>query len=244
MLRPVTRSVRTHRWLPQLLSMLLAFTPVFANGQTGAPQQPPAAQPPAAPQPAGSAAEPPKPAALPTVQGLKVIPLAGKGEMNDIERKLMAPLVVEVLDQNDRPVENAEVVFRFPIQGPSAMFPGGKTSQTARTNGQGQAAAMNWIANNELGRFDVHVAASYANQIGEATLSMSNVNKIVEKVGNTGNREKRGWFSPTWVKIAVIAGGAAVAVGIVLATRGGASTGTAATPPTITITPGPPTVGH
>src|SRR2546421_662207 len=58
-------------------------------------------------------------APLPTVQNLKLIALAGKDEMNDLERHVMAPLVVEVLDQNDRPVEGADVVFRFPLKGPT-----------------------------------------------------------------------------------------------------------------------------
>jgi hypothetical protein len=161
--------------------------------------------------------------------------------MNDLERKIMAPLVVSISDQNDRPVEGAEVVFRFPLNGPSALFPGGKSSQTVRTNGQGQAAAMNWMANDQVGRFEVHVSASYANQVGETTFSMSNVAKVLQKRGK--NEKHGGWFSPTWVKIAVIGGAAALAVGIVLATRGGGHTSTTTTTPTVTITHGSPTVG-
>jgi len=176
------------------------------------------------------------------VEGLKVIPLAGKNEVNDIERKVMAPLVVQVVDQNDRPVESAEVVFRFPLQGPSAMFPGGRTSLTVRTNGQGQAAAMNWMANDQVGRFEVHVNASYGNQVGSVTFSMSNATKVVQsKTSVNGVSEKRSWFAPTWVKIAVIGGAVAVAAGIVLATRGGSKSGSNA--PTVTISPGSPSVG-
>jgi hypothetical protein len=232
----------SHRWcgLPQFLALLMAVTPVFADGQASQSASQPAA--PSANQPAQA----PQPVALPTIVGLKVVPLAGKGETNDLERKLMAPLVVEVIDQQDRPVENAEVVFRFPIQGASATFPGGKTTQTVRTNGTGQAAAMNWMANDQVGRFEIHVNASYANQVGETTIPMFNATKVVHNEGAVASstREKHGWFSPTWVKIAVIAGGAALVTGIVLATRGGGSAAAASTPPTITITPGPPTVGH
>ncbi|MBZ5607390.1 MAG: Ig-like domain-containing protein [Acidobacteriia bacterium] len=228
-----------HGWLPQLLSALLAFMPVLANGQA-APAQTPAAQPPAA---ATQPAAPPPPIAAATIESLKVIPLAGKGEVNDLQRKLMAPLVVQVVDNNDRPVENAEVIFRFPIKGPSAMFPGGKTSQTTRTNGQGQAAAMNWIANSEVGSFEVHVNASYGNQIGEATFSMSNANQVVRHTGDNAIRGKQDhWYSPTWVKIALAAGAAGVVAGIVLATRGGGSSSSPGVP--ITISPGTPTIGH
>jgi len=53
-------------------------------------------------------------APLPTIQNLKVRVLAGQGEANDLGRRVMAPLAVQVVDQNDQPVEGADVVFRFP----------------------------------------------------------------------------------------------------------------------------------
>jgi hypothetical protein len=173
------------------------------------------------------------------VQSLKVTALAGNHEMNDLERGLVAPLVIQVLDQNDRPVEGAEVVFRFPLNGPGATFRGGNTSQTVRTNGQGQAAAVNWTANNQVGAFSVHVNAAYGNQLGETTVSMSNVTRIVE---DTSKKKKlTSWYASKWVKIALIAGGAATVAGVILATRSGGSSSSST--PTITITPGSPTVG-
>jgi hypothetical protein len=231
------RTLSIRRTLARILIVLLPIVPVLAQQQSqGSPQAP--ATPPSSPSP-----QPGQPAsALPAVQGLKLITLAGKGEMNDLERHVMAPLVIEVLDQNERPVEGAEVVFRFPINGPGAVFTGGKTSQTARTNGQGQAAAMNWTANNQTGAFDVHVTATYGNQLGETTVSMSNVNRIVEESKNV--QKNGGWWSPRWVKLAILGGTVALAAGVVLATRGsGSPATTTAAPPTVTITPGPPTVG-
>jgi hypothetical protein len=234
MFKPRNRRLSMQRCLARLLAFLLVVVPLIADPQ--APVAPPAA--PASPQtPAPAPAPTAAPAPLPVIQGLKVIPLAGKGEMNDLERKIMAPVVVEVLDQNDRPLEGAEVVFRFPISGPTAVFAGGKSSQTLRTNSQGQAAAVNWMANDQVGRFDVHVAASYGNQVGEVTFSMGNAQRVTQKDG----REKRGWFSPLWVKVAVIGGGAALAVGIILLTRGGSHSTSSGS--TVTITPGSPSVG-
>ncbi len=160
--------------------------------------------------------------------------------MNDLERGLMTPLVVQALDQNDRPVEGAEVVFRFPLNGASATFRGGNSSQTVRTNGQGQAAAMNWTANNQVGAFEVHVTAAYGNQLGETTVSMTNVTRIVGD-GKAGRKQAK-WYSSKWVKIALVAGGALTVVGIVLATRGGGGSSSTSTS-TITIIPGSPSVG-
>ena len=176
-------------------------------------------------------------APLPVIKNLKILVLAGNGEMNDLERKVMAPLVVQVLDQNDRPVEGAEVVFRFPMNGPGATFAGGKSSQTFRTNGTGEAAAANWMANGEVGTFDVHVTATYGNEQRETTVNMSNVTRIVE---GTKRAKQSHWYSSKWVKVALIGGAAGIVAGVVLATRGGSST---ASKPPIIITPGSPTVG-
>lgn len=231
MQNPANRSLPTRCWLVQVLVVLLATGPVWAG------EQAPAAQP-GAPSPQSAQAPTAPMAPLPMVRSLKVTALAGNGEMNDLERGLMAPLVIQVLDQNDRPVEGADVVFRFPLNGAGATFRTGNTSQTVRTNGQGQAVALNWTANKQVGTFSVRVTASYGNQLGEATVSMTNVTRIVEE----GKKAKKqgGLFASKWMKVALIAGGAATVAGIVLATRGG---GGSAPPSTVTITPGSPSVG-
>lgn len=181
-------------------------------------------------------------AQIPVVQDLKLLPLAGKDAMNDLERHVMTPLVVEVLDKNDRPIEGADVVFRFPLKGPGATFANQKTSRTFRTNGQGEAAATGWTANGEVGSFQVHATATYGNQMGEVTFSMSNVTRIVE---DKRDHNRRKWWTTRKFKIAVIVGVAATVTAIVLAKELGGSSGKSTTvvPPTITITPGAPSVG-
>jgi hypothetical protein len=178
---------------------------------------------------------------LPTVQNLRIIPLAGAGGMNDLERKTTAPLVVQVLDQNDRPIEGADVVFRFPLKGPSATFANDRTSRSVRSDAQGQAPALNWTANSELGSFQVHVTASFGNQIGETNITMSNVARITEALRKKSEKQRHFWSSK-WFVVAVVVGATAVAAGVVLATRGGSSS-TTQTPPTVTVTIGSPTLG-
>lgn len=203
------------RWLPPFLAVLLALPPQVAAQQPAAPQQ--------------------QPIALPTVQSLKVLPLAGNGATNDLERGVMSPLVVQVLDQNSRPVDGAQVVFRFPLRGPSAVFPNQQTSQTARTNADGQAAAVGWVANKEVGSFQVQISASRGNELGSATITMSNATRVVAEVQPKHKSKSK------WIKIGIIAGAAAgVAIGVVLATRGGGG-GSGKT--TVTVSPGSPTIG-
>lgn len=234
---PLRRRLR-RPWLPQSLAVLLVVAQIQAAEPAAAPPQTTAAAPQAGAPPAASTPAPAQPLAqLPVEQSLKILVLAGNGEQNDLERRVMAPLVVQVEDQNDRAVEGAQVIFRFPITGPSAIFSGGKSSVTERTNGTGQAAAVNWMANGEVGTFQVHVNASYGNQVGETTVSMTNVTRVVAEAKKS---TAKSLWSRRWVKIAVIGGVAAgVAIGVLLATRGGGK----ASGPTVTITPGSPGVG-
>ncbi len=219
-MRSERNGVAARFWLSQVVSVLLVLPPNAGAQQPAAPAE----------------TKPAAPAMV--MQSLKVVPLAGNGESNDLERKVMAPLVIEVLDLQDRPIEGAEVVFRFPLRGPSGTFADQKPAKTVRTNGQGEAAATGWTANNEVGSFQVHVTATFGNQIGETTVTMLNATRVRDADLNRTTKRKSLWSSK-WFKIGLIAGAAGLGAGIYLATRGG---GTASTN-TITIAPGSPSVG-
>jgi hypothetical protein len=191
---------------PLLIATLIA--PPFSYAQTAPPAKPPR-----------------------TFPTLQVIALAGDGETNDIEKKLMAPLVVQVLDINSRPVEGAEVTFRFPLGGPSAAFGDGQLSRTVRTNADGQAAAAGWTVNNEVGPIRVRVTASRGTETGETVITMIN--------GTTRARPKKDepkrWYQTGWFKALLIGGIAGGVTAGILATR--------SSTPTITVTPGNPSLG-
>lgn len=224
----LTLHTRCHRGLAVLLGILL-IVPPNAVGQ----QQPTPAQP------APAKIEPMAP--LPVVQNLKILALAGEGEFNDLERRVMAPLVVEVRDHNDRPVEGATVTFRFPVAGPSATFPNEKPAQTVITNVQGQAVAAGWTAR-QPGPFKVNITATYRNQMGQATVNMINATRITDEMAKDKRRKRPWWASRKW-QFAILAAAGAAAAGILLATRNGGSTVSVQTPPTVTITPGTVTIG-
>ena len=211
---------RIKRWLPYVLAGLLALPPsVGAQGPSSTPQGAPVTQP-------------------STVQSLKLILLSGNHGMNDLERKTMVPLVVQVVDKDDEPVDGADVVFRFPLDGPSASFASQKNAELFRTNADGQAAASGWMANGKVGTFQVQVTASRGNELGSATISMTNVTRII----GTANTGEKHWWSSKWTKIGIAAGVAGIIVAVILVTRGSGSK-TAAAPTVITATPGSPTIG-
>lgn len=204
----LVRGSQTRYWLPQILAVLLALPPSLR------------AQTPAQLAPVASL----------QTEDLRVVVLAGNGETNDLKRLVMSPLVVQVLDQDGRPIEGAQVVFSFPVQGPSATFANKQSSQTTRTNADGQAAATGWVGN-AVGMFQVKVTASRGNETGQAIVTMTNATKIVETKRDKG----KSWWSSKWAKIGVIAVAGAV-IAVVLVTRGDKST-------TVTALPGSPSIG-
>jgi hypothetical protein len=176
--------------------------------------------------------------ATPPSETLKVIVLEGQDKVNNIRVPIAVDLVVEVRDQDDRPLEGALVNFQLPLMGPSGSFEGGVRNKEAITNVQGQGSAS-YTPNMEQGRLTIQVKATLAGQTGMTSIMQRNSteNEPGQKTGSWIGRHKK-------LVILVAAG----VVGGVLAgvlTRGGSksssSSGTSAT--TLTITPGVPTVG-
>lgn len=201
------RTRRSERLLACLLAALLALPPAAV-----------AQQPPATPVP----------------QTLKVIPLAGNNAFNDLERGVFTPLVVQVLDQNDLPVEGAEVVFRFPVGGATGAFANQQTSQTTKSSSTGQARAEGWTANSTVGSFRVRVTATRGNEQGETFLAMTNVNRI----SDVTPRQRGHWWTSKWALLTYLAAGAAIGTSVALSGRNGGPGST-----TITATPGAPSIG-
>jgi hypothetical protein len=175
------------------------------------------------------------------LEKLRILVLEGERGLNDTERSLPALTVIEVRDENDRPVEGAEVTFRLPPSGPGGSFAGQKFSRSVRSNAQGQAALTGFTPNRELGDFGIQVTATYGTLMGRATIHQTNqagVNSV------TGTRVNKGFFNK-WGKWKwIIAGGLTVGavVGIILATRGGSGSASS-TPTTVIISPGPIVIG-
>jgi hypothetical protein len=169
------------------------------------------------------------------VENLKVLVLEGQRSINNTTRHIGIQPVVEVRDENDRPVEGAIVVFRLPPSGAGGSFPGNSPTFRAGTNAQGQAGASGFVPNDQLGRFDIHVTATYQNLTGEATISQTNSPNTLARLAPTIKKR------PFWRnKYVWIGAGAAVGVGIALALILGNSKST--TP--VTITPGAVTINQ
>ncbi len=114
----------------------LGLTARLGWAQAPAPQAAPAPQ--TAPAPAGL--PPPAPVqTMPNViqPGIRILVLQGQRSINNVPNGMVTVPVVEIRDENDRPVEGAKVVFTLPAEG-GAFEKGGATAEIV-TNYQGQA---------------------------------------------------------------------------------------------------------
>ena len=165
---------------------------------------------------------------------LRVIVLQGQDATHEAARGLAALTVVEVRDENDKPVEGAAVTFRIPQDAQAGSFAGGKLSYTGRTNSQGQVGMTGFIPSQQPGNLDITVTAVFGNLMGQAKLSQRTVASLLPTV-----KSKTFWQKWKWPIL--IGVGAAIGGAVWAGTRG--SGGGAKLPdPTIIVSPGGPIV--
>ncbi|MCC6862411.1 MAG: hypothetical protein IT158_27795 [Bryobacterales bacterium] len=181
--------------------------------------------------PAAYAQQPPS--AAPRTETLTLVVLQGQNATHSVTTKTATQTVVEVRDQTNRTVPNARVVFQLPASGPGGSFPGGRTTMTAVTNFQGQAATSGFVPNDVLGKFELKVTASLRDKTASIVIPQSNLTKVEEPVAKKSRKT-------LWILLAGGAAAGAVA-GVVLATR--KSPGAAGGPPPVVAVPGTITVG-
>lgn len=169
-----------------------------------------------------------------TSEGLKIVVVRGDGNRNNIRLKSADDLVVKVVDDAEKPVAGAEVVFQVPPTGPSGRFYDWLQTQTLKTDAEGMAKAAGLTPNDEPGKWHMRVMAQQGARSATALVPQVNINGD----GTTTNGKSR---RNLWIAIGVI-GAAAIAGGAVAASGGSdAATATATRP--VVIAPGPITVG-
>lgn len=170
--------------------------------------------------------------------GLKVVVLEGEGARNSIPSGRGVAPIVEVRDDQDKPVTGASVTFETPAEGASANFFGWLRTQTVKTDAKGTASASGYTPNAVNGKFQVKVTAVMGTKSGMAMVSQSNANGSTG-AGSTPQATKS---NNNKLKILAIVGVAAIIGGVAAAKSGGSSAAATAPPVPITITSGPVTV--
>ena len=172
---------------------------------------------------------------------LHIVIVEGEGAINNIKQRVNREPIVQVEDENRKPIAGAAVVFLLPGEGPSGTFANGTKTLTTVTDSQGRAVASGIRPNGQTGPLQIRVTASFSGQAATAVISQTNA------VGAGGGAAGAGGGLSGTAKLLIIlgiAGGAAVG-GIVAATRGGGSSSSSSSGSTggVVITAGTPTVG-
>jgi len=190
----------------------------------------------------------PSPAwALPNAQAqsarqLKIVILEGEGAINNIRQRTAREPIVQVQDENDRPVAGAVVTFALPDRGASGVFANDATSMSVITDSQGRAVAEGLRPNSVTGEMQIRVTASSQGQTASAVITQTNSMIAGTIAGGAGGG------SGKLITILAIAGGA-VAGGVVAASRLGGNNGRTPVSPgpspgaPTTIAAGTPTIG-
>src|SRR3982074_2607070 len=105
---------------------------------------------------------------------LNLVIVEGEGAINNVRQRVAREPIVQVQDENHKPVAGAAVTFLLPNQGAGAVFADGSRSLTTVTDGNGQAVARGIKPNNVNGQYQIRVNASYQGQTANAVVNQAN----------------------------------------------------------------------
>jgi hypothetical protein len=169
---------------------------------------------------------------------LRITIVEGDGAINNIRQRVNREPVVQVEDENRRPIAGAVVVFFLPDQGPSGTFVNGSKTLTVTTDDMGRASARGIRFNNQVGEMQMRVTASYQGLVASAVITQNNIAGPATAGAAAGGMSAG---TKALITILVIGAAAGAGAGIYLGTHNGSSS--PAPVPSIVLTPGTPTVG-
>lgn len=164
---------------------------------------------------------------------LRITIIDGDEAINNIRQRTAREPIVQVEDENHRPIAGAAVIFTLPNDGPGGVFLNGSRTLLTTTDAKGQAIARGLKPNNIQGQFDVRVNANYRGTTGQATIHQTNALVGIGAVAAGG-------ISLKLLTFVLIGAAGAVGSSVYFGTRG---PGPGAAAPAVTITPGSGTVG-
>ena len=172
-----------------------------------------------------------------TGAALSITILEGDNAIVNTRQRLSREAIVQVEDENRKPVAGAAVTFFAPNSGPSAVFSNGSNNITILTDNQGRAVVRGIRANQVAGKAEIKVTATKEG-FRSASSILSQTNAVAAAAGGLSAG-----------MIGLIVGlGAAAGLGIALGAGGGGGGGNPggggppAVRPTV-LSPGTPTVG-
>jgi len=157
--------------------------------------------------------------------------LEGEGSINNIRQRVAREAIVQVNDENHKPIAGVAVTFFLPEHGAGGVFSNGSHSLTVMTDDAGHAVARGMVPNKVAGDVQIRVVARYKSLNADTIIHQQNIAAAAATAGTAGAA-----ISGKVLAIIIAVAAAGVAGGAVAATRGGGTSPT-------TITAGTPTVG-
>jgi hypothetical protein len=172
---------------------------------------------------------------------LNIVIVEGDGAINNIRQRTAREPIIQVEDENHKPIAGAAVVFALPGQGAGGTFAGGAHTLSVVTDSQGRAVAHGFHPNSVQGQYQIHITASNGGQTATAIISQTNA----LAAAGAGTTAAAAGISGKLIAVIVIVAAAAAAGGAYAATHSGgsSSSSSSATPSLITISPGTGVVG-
>lgn len=113
--------------------------------------------------------------AAPPMQ-LRITILDGEGSLNNIRERTAREPIVQVEDQNHKPVAGALILFTIHGEGDAgATFGNGMTTYQTTTDAAGKAIAKGLTPNGQAGSFTITVTATMGTVTTEAIIHQQNV---------------------------------------------------------------------
>ena len=175
-------------------------------------------------------------AQAPEPKQLTISILEGEGAINNIRQRTAREAIVQVQDENHKPVAGVAVTFFLADHGASGVFSNGSRSMTVLTDTNGQAAMRGMVPNKMAGKMEIRVSARLGNLSADAVITQTNAAGAAGAGGAA--------ISGKVIALIVVGAAAAIGAGVYFGTRGGSSTPATSAPAVVTITAGSPTVGH
>jgi hypothetical protein len=169
---------------------------------------------------------------------LNLVVVEGEGAINNIRQRTAREPIVQVQDENHRPVAGAIVTFSLPSRGAGGAFANGAQSLTVTTDQQGQAIARGLHPNGVKGQMQIRVNASYRGQTTSTTITQTNA-----VVAAAAGAASGGAISGKLIAVLAVVGAAAAGGAIYATQRGGSSAPPSAVPSLTSVSAGNGTVG-
>jgi hypothetical protein len=120
-------------------------------------------------------------APLPAPQGLEIVILDGDGAINNIRQRTAREPIVQVQDENHKPVAGAVVLFtlRGSANGAGGSF-NGATELRVTTDALGRAQGIGFTPNAITGKFSISVTASLGMLTAVAIIHQENIPAAID----------------------------------------------------------------